>query len=574
MAVLFPFGSRVDGDSPLDAGIQSAGLGADVVFYPEYLDLQRFPTADHEESVVRYLRSLYLSQKIDLVFTVGFAGLDFALKHAREIFGETPIVFVGLEQSRLQALQLPPEVTGVTHFDDVRGTLETALRLQPDTTDVVVVAGASEYDRYWFRHDQPIFEQFAGRVRFRYLTDLPLLALLQELGHLAPHTIVFVHTISSDVSNQRFSGSEILDLITRNANAPVYGTTAREGFIGGPTTDDEDLHYSMALAIVRRILRGEKASNIPIQEARPNYPYVFNAQQLRRWNIDPNRLPPGSRLVNRELSLWQLHKGLISSVSSFIALESALIAVLLIQRAHRRKAEMLLADRNARLQESEYFLHRLSGQLIGAQEDERRRIARQLHDDLNQQVADLGISLSKIKRDVPAPLEDVRGNVASVQDRLMTLSDSLRYISHELHPGMLELFGLATALKSHCAEFTAATSIPVELETGCTESLPPDVALCIYRVAQESLRNIAKHSRATRVWVRLMKSESLLQLEVSDNGVGFDPQEALSHGGLGIRSMQERARLVRGNVELTSRMGGGTTVAVTIEWIARQAAGA
>ncbi len=574
VVVLFPFGSNIEGARILDTAIKSAGLGPEFVFYPEYLDIQRFPTSDHEESVVRYLRSLYASQKVDLVFTAGFAGLDFALKHARQIFGETPIVFVGMEQSRLKGLSLPPGVTGVSHFDDVRGTLEVALRLQPDTTDVVVIAGTSEYDRYWLRHDRPILDQFADRLRFRYLTDLPLLELIPELNHLAPHTIVYIHAISSDVSNQKLSGSEMLDLITRNTNAPVYGLTARQGFVGGPTTDDDDRHFAMALAIVRRIYKGEKISDIPIQQAKPQYPYVFDARQLRRWNIDLDRVPPGSFLLNRELSLWQLHKGLISGVSSFIALESVLIAVLLIHRARRKRAEVLLADRNERLQESEHFLHLLSGQLIGAQEEERSRIARQLHDDLNQQVADLGISLSKIKRDIPNSMEDVRGNVASVQDRLMTLSDGLRYISHELHPGMLELFGLVAALKSHCKEFAAAASIQVEVEAECPEPVASDVALCMYRIAQESLRNIAKHSRATRASIALTKSSGILQLKISDNGIGFDLQEALSRGGLGIRSMEERARLVHGNIKLTSHAGNGTSLIVTIELVDRQRASA
>jgi len=569
VAVLFPSGSSVGGDNPLDTAIQSVGLGPDVVFYPEYLDLMRFPTPDHEESVVRYLRSLYGSQKVDLVLATGFLGLTFALRHGSEIFGETPVVFTGVEQSRLDGLHLPPHVTGVTHFDDVRGTLDVALRLQPDTTEIVVVAGAGEYDRYWLRHDRVILDEFSHKVHLRYLTDLPLLTLLEELRHLNPHTIVYIHTFSRDVANQGFSGAEMLDLLTTNSNAPVYGLTARQGFVGGPTTDDDDQHLSMALEMIHRIYKGEKVANIPVRLAKPKYPYVFDAHQLRRWYIDLNRIPPGSLLLNQEPSIWQLHKGLVSGILSFIALESALIAVLLIQRNRRRRAEMLLADRNARLQDSEHSLRRLTGQLIGTQEEERKRIARQLHDDLNQQVADLGISLSNIKRTIPSSMEDLRGDVSSVQNRLLTLSDDLRHVSHELHPGILELFGLETALKSHCKEFSLVTSIPVELETECLGPLSSDVALCVYRIAQESLRNVARHSRASKVTVRLTISDNVLNLVVSDNGIGFDLREAYSRGGLGIRSMEERARLVHGKVEVTSQPAAGATLVVSIASIDR-----
>jgi signal transduction histidine kinase len=217
--------------------------------------------------------------------------------------------------------------------------------------------------------------------------------------------------------------------------------------------------------------------------------------------------------LNQEPSIWQLHKRLVLGILSF-ALESALIAVLLIQRARRRRAEMLLSDRNTRLQESEHSLRQLTAQLIGAQEEERKRIARRLHDDLNQQLADLGISLSKIKRSIPNSMEDLRGDVSSAQNGLLTLSDCLRHVSHELHPGMLELFGLEAALKSHCKEFSLVTSIPVELETDCPVRVPPDVALCAYRIAQESLRNVASHAHASKVLVRLTKSGNVLKLMV------------------------------------------------------------
>lgn len=186
----------------------------------------------------------------------------------------------------------------------------------------------------------------------------------------------------------------------------------------------------------------------------------------------------------------------------------------------------------------------MSGQLISAQEDERKRIARELHDDLNQQVADLGISLSNIKRSVPPTLSNVCDELLSAQNRLVTLSDGIRHISHELHPGMLEFFGLVAALKSHCEEFSIVTSIPVEFTTDCKETVVSDVALCVYRVAQESLPNAAKHSRATKVEVRLTQSENMLQLRVADNGIGFDIDDSLTNGGLGLRSMEERVRLM------------------------------
>lgn len=566
VAILFPFESAVGGTGPVDAAIRLARIGPEVVFHPEYLDANRFRDSRHEESVVRYLRSVYAPRKVDAVLGVGFAGLSFALRHSAEIFGNAPVVFLGVEQSRLEGLHLPPNYTGVTHFDDVRGMLDTALRLQPDTTEVAVVAGTSEYDQYWLRHDRLIFDQLSSRVHFRYLTDLPMLALLQELSHLKPHTIVFLHAFSRDAAGQEFTGDDMPGLIAKNTNAPLYGLTARQGFVGGPATGEDDQRYLMAVRIVNRIVAGEKASDIPIQQAKPKYPYVFDARELRHWKIDANRVPPGSLLLNEEPTFWQLHRKLILSAAVLFALESVLIAILLIQRERRKKAELLLEDRNLRLQESEQSLRHLSGQLIDAQEEERKRIARELHDDLNQQVADLGISLSNIKRGVPVSMEGVRGELASMQNRLLTLSDGLRHVSHELHPGMLELFGLVAALKSHCKEFSAITHLPVEFQADCGEPVAPDAALSIYRITQEALRNTAKHSRATQARVSLIKAGNLLRLEVSDDGVGFDVPQALAQGGLGLRSMEERVWLVHGKLDVISRPGEGTALTVTIEF--------
>ncbi len=564
VAVLLPSENSVaPSASALEAAIESAAINRDALFSQEYLGAARFENSSLEESVTQYLRSKYASRKVDAVLAVGFGALSFAVRHGAGIFGGAPVVFAGVEQSRLDGLHLPPGFTGVTHFDDVRGTVEVALQLQPDTTEVTVLAG-SEHDQFWLQHDRLIFDRLPLRVHFRYLTGLPMLAILRELNHLKPHTIVFVHALSRDVAGENVSGSEMLDLVSKSANAPLFGFTARSGFVGGRSTEEDDRRFPMAIEIVRRVLSGEKAASIPIQQSKPKYPYVFDAQQLQRWKIDPDRVPPGSLLLNREPSFWQLHRQLVLGVSSFIGLESALIAFLLIQRRRRKKAEALLEDRNARLRESEHSLRRLSGQLIDAQEEERTRIARELHDDLNQQVADLGISLSNIKRGIPASSE-MRGELASVQSRLAALSDGLRHISHELHPGMLELFGLGPALKSHCEEFSAVTSIPVAFENHCEDSVAPDVALCLYRIAQESLRNAAKHARPTQARVSLTKSGNVLRLMVSDDGAGFEVEKAYAKGGLGLRSMEERIWLVHGHLELTSQPGSGTTLLATVE---------
>lgn len=417
--------------------MRSIPFGPRVVFFPEFLDTVRFQNPDHEGAVVQFLRSKYASQKVDVVLAAGMEGLRFAIKHAREIFGNAPRVFAGVEESRLRDLQIPPGFTGVTHFDDVHGALNVALALQPDTTDVVIISGSSEYDRKWFQRDRPIFDEFSRRVRVRYLTDLSMVALLRELRNLKPHTVVFVRSLYRDAAGAEFNDAEMLDLINRNSNAPVYGLTTAvgmEGFVGGPPTGNDDRRYAIALEIVRRILGGEKVSEIPVQQARSEYRYIFDARQLARWNISSLRVPLGSLIRHQTPSFWQLHWKWIVGLASFITLESALIVLLLLLRSRQKKAEALLSNQNIRLRESEQSLRKLNAQLIYAQEDERKRIARQLHDDLNQQVADISISLSKIKKAASTSVENTISGLISVQHRLLTLAEGLRHISHELHP--------------------------------------------------------------------------------------------------------------------------------------------
>lgn len=129
VVVLLPFESRVLTTGDFDTGMKSVPFGRRVVFYPEFLDIVRFPDLKREESVTHYLRSKYATQKVDVVVAAGFAGLSFAMKRGAEIFGDAPVVFVGVEQSRFERLHIPRAFTGVTHFDDVRGTVEVALKL-------------------------------------------------------------------------------------------------------------------------------------------------------------------------------------------------------------------------------------------------------------------------------------------------------------------------------------------------------------------------------------------------------------------------------------------------------------
>lgn len=207
----------------------------------------------------------------------------------------------------------------------------------------------------------------------------------------------------------------------------------------------------------------------------------------------------------------------------------------------------------------------LSGQLILAQEAERTRIARQLHDDVNQDLATLAIHLSSLKRRIPPTLPECQSEVEYLQKAAVQVSEDIRTLSHDLHPGVLRHVGLSPALRGHCVEFARGHQIDVRYtDTAGSIQLPEAIQLCLYRVAQEAMRNVIRHAQATRVEVTLSRGPNTLELRIVDNGRGFDPGSPSAAKGLGLLSMDERVRLIGGRILLQAKPGHGTDLCVAI----------
>jgi signal transduction histidine kinase len=245
---------------------------------------------------------------------------------------------------------------------------------------------------------------------------------------------------------------------------------------------------------------------------------------------------------------------------------SGVICVALVSDISERKAaERSLAESAAALRQTEERLHALTKSLISSQEEERERLARELHDDLNQRLAALAMQAESLEKNLPSSLDHVRAQVRALCDSIAGMSDDVRRLAHELHPAILEQFGLTAALRSYCEEFSHREGIKVRYkERHLTTPVPDQVALPLFRIAQECLRNVAKHSQAKSASMVLAGVDGAVHLMVSDQGVGFDFDPKQQHAGLGLVSIRERVRLAGGTVSIHSRRGDGTRVEVRI----------
>jgi signal transduction histidine kinase len=310
-----------------------------------------------------------------------------------------------------------------------------------------------------------------------------------------------------------------------------------------------------AAAVSVRILQGERPGDIKVPPIEAGPP-AFDWRELRRWDISEANLPSGSAIHFREPTIWHRYKGYIAVAVGLIALQTGFIVALLMNGRRLRQA-------NAERTRAEAEAHALTGQLITAQEEERSRLARELHDDITQRLALLAIELGRDERDTPNSVAGA--GVQSARDGLVRLSRDVHDLSYRLHPSILEDLGLHAALQSECAYFSETCPIQLDVKLDeCPDKIPRDVALCLFRVTQEGLRNIARHAEATRAAVRLKYVDGGLELTVSDNGKGFDSIERRGRTSLGHASMRQRVFLLGGTIDIAGRPDHGTTISVRV----------
>ena len=552
----------------LDAGIREALFepGAAIDYFTEYLEFDRFPQAETSLALGDYIRRKYEARHIDLVIAITSRALQFAVQHRDALFPGAPIVSasIGLDDDETKR-QARGAVTGVHVGRAFAESLALALRLHPNTKRVFVVATSPNPS-----NEQAIRAQLhplASKVPLTFFSAATMNDLLAAVRAVPPQSVILYIGFQRPGTGYVNDPAEPARLVAAAARVPVYGvvdSSIGTGVIGGMVRDVRQTGIRVG-TIARLILAGTSPDAIPIEYA-PSVP-VFDARQLGRWGLDPAKLPAGSEIQFQSPTIWETYRGYIVSAGVVMAAQLVLIAALLAERSSRMRAETMLRAREDALHTSFRRIRRMAGHLINAQEAARIEIARDLHDDVCQGLVAVSMTVSSLKRSAGTiQSRRTQQTLSQLDAATRNAVDSVRRLSHDLHPASLRLVGLVAALKGHCLEVAKRHGVDVTFKPrGDFDDVPANVSVCLFRVAQEALRNGIVHGKARRLAVAIARTAGVIDLTVGDDGSGFDLAAVQRSGhGLGLISIEERAHVVGGTAQVITLAGRGTTIYVRV----------
>jgi two-component system NarL family sensor kinase len=649
----------------------------------EYLQFTPL-TKQEYQPLSSWLHRKYSGTTFDVVVAVGTTALDFVHEYHRNLFHGAQIVYWGRRRG-LDNWRSDTPITGVVAPDmteHMKSTVAFIRQLQPDLECLVVVSGTSSDDRDWEKAARQELRQFEDPIAVVYLSGLPLDDLEKRVANLRGKTAILVLTMSQDGAGRRLARTDVLSRVLERATVPMYTTSALyidTGVVGGAMVNQEMMTVEAA-GLVARLLQGESIREMPVRDS--TIVAMVNWKAMRRWGIQEERLLPGTVVMYKDQSIWNLYGWYIAGVVFLCIVEGILIVALLVQRARRRGAEktmresqrllqsaidaldarIALLDENgtiitvnqpwksyaeagccgagngsgsnylemsatntqceearvvsggikdllsrdlrdfrclypsARTDKTLWFQVRvkrfnsdgglrlvvahedvteikqahdaqqqLTGLLLRAQDEERRRIARDLHDVTVQNMVVLKADLTRVQKGTQ---NGWTGAVETLGESLLLCDQvikELRTLSYLLHPPFLDEAGLLPALQWFVRGFIQRSGIQVELVVlGDIGRLAPDVETALFRVVQESLTNIHRHSGSSNAIIWVTKEKDTVLVRVTDEGHGFslpatpDNHEAALSAGVGILGMRQRLRQLGGELDIESSSEGTT----------------
>jgi len=553
------------GTARFDAAMRNGFAQADVPvnYFAEYLETEELPEETASLALRDYIRRKFEDRHIDIVIAAASGALQFALRYRAELFPDAPIVFIAVAVPEEVINHRVSGITGVLSNTPFSETVELALNLHPSAKQVFVVA-QSPAEGYEERVRSEL-GRFSNRVQLTYIEERTVPTLLAAIKAVPPGSVILYTRATLKEAGRVVYPDEMARLIAEASRVPVYSATdlyLGSGIVGGMVRSPETSGTRLG-HVARQVLDGTPPESIAIRPM--DTTAIFDWRQVQRWGIDPVKLPAGSQIFFRTPTAWDTYRWYLVGTIVVVMAQLLLITGLLTQRGRRRRAERIVRAREASLRTSYDRIRQLAGRLINAQEAARASLAQDLHDDICQRLAMVSSAIDRLK----TSSGDIQN--AKTQRLFDVLArdahgtfEVVRTLSHELHPATLRLLGLVPAIKTHCTEVAKRHNVHVTFRAqGDFQHMADDVAVCFFRIAQESLRNGVEHGEANRLRVSLTRSGDAIEMTVTDDGHGFNPDAVSRDGsGVGVVSMEERARGIGGTLHIVSGPERGTAIRI------------
>lgn len=493
-----------------------------------------------------YIRSLFQTGAPDLIVTVSAPAMRFAGRRRAELFPDVPLLHTGADAAMVATMPLGPRDATALFGADIKAAVASVRASVPKVSEFLMIVGSAPHERATAAQLQSMLPRAFPDITFRFTDGLAFDDVAKSAASLGPNAILYYLSFRVDAGGRMFERDRAIELLHAAARVPIfslYEYRLGHGVLGGYVLSDDALADRSA-EVALALLRGADPATLrlpPLGASRP----VYDARELDRFHIDRAKLAPESDIRFVDEPRWWPYRWHIVGGLAIFFVESQLIVALVMNRRRLATARETTVALNRRL--------------VGAQDDERRRIARELHDDFAQRLSRLAVDAGQLTTAGAARAAELRESILSLA---RDLSRDVTTLAYRLHPVSLQEVGLVDALRAECDAFEQREGIEARFRAGPVPTkLRPELATAFYRVAQEALRNVARHASARAVEVTIYQEAHKLELAIRDDGRGFDVDAPPRSGpSLGIASMHERLAILAGSLAVSSVPGAGTEI--------------